>query len=96
MWQQKILYRGNASETVKPHNFQLLMEGKGVRIAYLDSKVCKEDLYIIEPATTLKYTARRRMVPCGLDLWHITVTLSGYHIYEVEKSLETLVFEQKP
>lgn len=96
MWQQKILYQGNASETLKYETFLLSMEGKGIRIMYRDIPVYKKDLYIIEPATTLTYTARKRMVPRGLDLWHATVALSGYGVEEVEKYLHDLVSEQKP
>ncbi|MDO8511092.1 MAG: hypothetical protein Q7S55_02910, partial [Nanoarchaeota archaeon] len=65
MWQQKIIYSGNASESVSYDAFQLFMEGKGLRIAYRDTSVYKKDLYVIEPATTLTYTARKRMVPRG-------------------------------
>ena len=96
MLQHKILYQGNASGLFRYDAFLLFMEGKGLRIPYCDTPVYRKELYIIEPATTLSYTARKRMVPRNLDLWHVTITLSGYGIEEVEKSLCSLFSEQKP
>jgi len=95
MWQQKVLYDGNASEECKYDPFRRFMEGKGLRIGYRNTSVCKKDLYIIGPATTLTYTTRRRMVPRDLDLWHVTITISGYAVEEVEKDLQKLISEQK-
>ena len=96
MWQQKILYQGNSDGVFRYDAFQLFMQDKGLRIPYQDTPVYKKDLYVIEPATTLTYTARKRMVPRGLDLWYMTVALSGYGVEEVEKSLSALISEQKP
>ena len=96
MLQQKILYEGNSDGIFRYDAFQLFMQGRGLRIPYCDTPVYRKELYIIEPATTLSYTARKRMVPRNLDLWHVTITLSGYGIEEVEKSLCSLFSEQKP
>ena len=96
MWQQKIIYKGNASGLVSYGAFQLFMEGKGLRIVYRETPVYKKDLYVIEPATTLTYTARKRIVPRDLDLWSVTLTLSGYGVGDVEKNLRDLISEQKP
>ena len=96
MLQQKILYQGNASGLFRYDAFLLFMEGKGLRIPYCDTPVYRKELYIIEPATTISYEARKRMVPRNLDLWSVTVTLSGYGVEEVEKNLETLSSKQKP
>ncbi|MBI2125637.1 hypothetical protein HYV87_04945 [Candidatus Woesearchaeota archaeon] len=87
MWQQKILYEGNASGIFRYDAFQLFMEGKGLRIPYRDTPIYKEELFVIEPATTLTYTARKRMIPRDLDVWHVVVKLSGYGVGEVERNL---------
>jgi len=96
MLQQKILYEGNASGLFKYDAFLLFMEGKGLRIPYRDEPLYRKDLYVIEPATTLSYAARKRMVPRNLDIWYVTITLSGYGVEEVEKNLGTFISKQKP
>jgi len=96
MWQQKILYQGNSDGVFRYDAFQLFMQDKGLQIPYLDTPVYRKELFVIEPATTLTYSARKRMVPRGLDLWHATITLSGYGIEDVEKNLRDLISEQKP
>ncbi|HLD79431.1 MAG TPA: hypothetical protein VJA18_02630 [Candidatus Nanoarchaeia archaeon] len=95
MWQQKIIYQGNASGIFRYEAFLSFMEGKALRIQYRNKPIYRKELYIVEPATTLTYTARKRMVPRNLDLWHVTITLSGYGVDEVEKNLATLISEQK-
>lgn len=92
----KKIYEGNSEGIFVSDIFQQIMKEQGLRVFYLDLPVYKKDIYILEPATTLVYAARKRIVPRGLDLWHITVTLSGYGVEEVEKNLQRIISEQKP
>jgi hypothetical protein len=50
---------------------------------------------MVEPNSTLIYTASKRLVPRSLDLWTVTVALSGYAVEEVGKNLTALISEQK-
>lgn len=75
--------------------FQVFMKDKGIRIPYRDLPVYRKDIYVVESATTIIYKARKRIVPRGLDLWHVTVTLSGHKIEEAEENLKTFISEQK-
>ena len=95
MLDQKLLYEGDSSGIFRYDAFQLFMKDKGLRIPYRDLPVYKKDIYIIEPATTLIYKARKRIIPRGLDLWHVMVTLSGYVVEEVGENLTTLISKQK-
>lgn len=95
MRQQKILYEGNSDGIFRYDAFQLFMQDKGLCIHYRDMPVYKNDIYVVEPATTLIYKARKRIVPRDLDLWHVKVTLSGYGVEEVESNLSKLISEQK-
>ncbi len=88
MWEQKVLYTGNSSGLLDYDAFLQFMKGKGLHIPYRNNPLFRKEIYVIEPATTLIYTARKRMVPKGLDLWAVTVTLSGYGVSEVEKILD--------
>lgn len=95
MLERKILYEGNSSGVFKYDTFQMFMKDKGIRIPYRNLLVYRKDIYFIEPATTLIYKARKRIVPRSLDLWHVTVTLSGHGIEEVERNLLARISEQK-
>lgn len=87
MWEQKVLYAGNSYGLLDYDEFLQFMKGKGLRIPYRNNPLCRKEIYVVEPATTLIYTARKRMIPKGLDLWAVTVTLSGYGVSQVERIL---------
>lgn len=87
MWEQKVLYDENSFGSLDYGAFLRFMKGKGLRIPYRNNTLCRKEIYVIEPATTLIYTARKRIVPKGLDLWSVTVTLSGYGVSEIERIL---------
>ena len=87
MWQQKVIYEGNSSGLFQYEAFVGFMKGKGLHIPYEDTPLRKTELYVIEPATTLTYRTWKRVIPRGMDLWDVKITLSGYGVGEVEEKL---------
>lgn len=94
MWQRKILYQGNSCGIFQYDAFLLAMI-KHQRLPLDNTPLYRMDIFVIEPNVSLFYTARKRLVPRGLDLWTVTVALSGYAVEEVEKNLVALISEQK-
>ncbi|MEK6900222.1 MAG: hypothetical protein AABX05_03800 [Nanoarchaeota archaeon] len=89
MLERKLFYDGNSEGFIRYHDLLELMKGKGQRIPMRCTSVYRKEIYVIEPATTMIYKARKRIVPKGLDLWHVKVELSGYRVVEVEEKLRS-------
>ena len=89
MWQQTIFYQGNSSGLFQYDAFVGFMKGKGLHLPYENTPLRKTEQYVIEPATTLTYRTWKRVVPRGMDLWEVRVTLSGYGVAEVEEKLHS-------
>lgn len=87
MVEQAILYQGCSSGIFEYEAFVQFMEGRGPRIPMENDSLRRMEIYVLEPATTLIYTARKRIIPRGPDLWSVTVSLSGYGVEEVEKRI---------
>ncbi len=90
MWQQKVLYEGSASGLFRYDAFLIFMGGKGLHIHYDPTALRRMEQYIIEPATTLTYKTWKRVIPRGIEIWDVKVTLSGYGVSEVEQKLQSL------
>lgn len=87
MFEQAILYRGCSSGIFEYQTFVQFMEGKGQKISLENDSLYRMEIYVLEPATTLIYSARKRIVPRELDLWSVTISLSGYGVETVKKRL---------
>lgn len=96
MVEQSILYQGCSSGIYEYGTFVQFMHGRGQRISVENDSLYRMEMYVLEPATTLLYSARKRIVPRGLDLWSVTVSLSGYGVETVEKMILESIFKQKP
>lgn len=94
MWQQKIIYQGDPSGLFRYETFLQFMRNRGQYLFYENPgenrSLRKTEFYVIEPATTLTYKTWKRVVPRGIDIWEVRVTLSGYGILEVEQKLQDL------
>ncbi len=103
MIEQLILYQGCSSGLFEYETFVQFMEGRGQRIPMENDSLQRMEIYVLEPATTLIYRARKRIVPRGLDLWSVAVSISGYGVGDVERRItkargdfsDAAIFKQK-
>jgi len=82
---RKILYQGDSSGLFQYDAFIQFMDNKGRRITYENEPLQRMDLYETGPATVLIYLARKRIIPRGMDLWGVTVSVHGSDIEGMEK-----------